>query len=105
MIAASGGRGRRAYEAVAVTLLTSSHELPEQALQRVVERPYLEQAHLGVTDQAGQGTRELLGPQRLDHDAVAVGIERDAADRLELDEGGGQAPRAVGANEHVAGTV
>ena len=54
-----------------------------------------------VCDRGGQ--LACLG--RLQHEPVALAVERDAADRLEPDERPGEGAAVVGLHEHVAGPV
>ena len=81
------------------------HELPEQALQRVVEGAHFEQTDRGVAGQARQRRRQLAGLAGLHDEAAASGVERHAGDRLEPDERGRQAAPVVGAHEHVPRAV
>src|SRR6476659_1387296 len=65
--------------------LQSSGELPEQALQRVVERADLVQPDRRLPGEPRQPRRQLPRLQRLDHQPTAHRIERDAADGVDAD--------------------
>ena len=62
----------------------SSHELPEEAVERVVERAHLAQADSQLARQARHGDREISGSRRRHHDTVDV--EADRGDPLVVHE-------------------
>ena len=83
----------------------SPNQLPEQALERVVERAHLEQLHVDVARDPGERDREVLRVAGLDHEPIPDGVERHAADGLQADQGRRQSATVVGAHEDVARSI
>src|SRR5262245_12229565 len=66
--------------------MRSSHELPEQTLEGVIERAHFQDAYRLVTRNARQCRREVACLQRLDHQSAAHRVERHAADGIQADK-------------------
>ena len=83
----------------------SSHQLPEQALERVVEGAHLEEADAEVTRRRGAGRRRARALRGLDDDPVSSPSNVTPTTESRPISADGQAPAGVGAHEHMTRAV